>query len=98
MPITKQQFRRYRTDEEKAKDKGMTISVYFNEEETAQLLSDMRLLQQTKDSTALKQLWKIGRNLLNQSQTGEVLKVVMANFTRNKKTGTNPEIELNPQI
>lgn len=76
-----------RLEEERAQDKRKVMTVSLSLEEYAQLQEDMRTIKQPKDSTALKQLWKVGRIVLHGSEMGEILKVIIGNSVRNERTG-----------
>lgn len=80
-------FEAQRLEEERQKDKRKIFTLSLNLDEYAQLVEDMRVLKQPKDSTAIKQLWQIGRNVLHDNQTGQLLRVVLGNDTRNKRIG-----------
>ena len=84
--LEKQEFRRYKLDEEKRRD---TFNVSFNEEERIQLEIDKKILNQEKDSTALKQLASIGSKVLHSSEIKEILSIVLENKRRNKRLGIN---------
>ena len=84
-----------RDEEERAKDKRKIFTVSMSLQEYEELKSDMKVLKQPKDSTALKQLWKIGRNVLHDTKTGLSLRTVLDNIERNAKVGISmyePEI------
>ena len=85
--IEKTPFRTTRLEEEKKDDKRETFTVSLNLEERKQLNEDKKILQQTKDSTALKQLAELGHNVLHSDLTGKCLRVVMSNKRRNKRLG-----------
>lgn len=87
MVIEKVPFQRYKLDEEKAKEKGKTISVWLNEEEYKRVQELKRVIQQPKDSTALKILAEVGANLIEHDLTGKILQIVLNNITKNKRTG-----------
>lgn len=74
-------------EEERAKEKGTTFTIYLNEAEYEQLKKDMIVLEQKKDSTAIKQLWLIGSNLLHDQKTGLIIRTLFINKRRNKRLG-----------
>jgi hypothetical protein len=76
-----------RLEEERLKDKRIVMTVSLNDQETQDLRLDMRVLRQPKDSTALKQLWKIGRSVLHDQKMGAALRTVLGNVERNDRTG-----------
>lgn len=83
--MIKERFVPYKDEAERPK--ARTVNVYLNEEEARQLEIDMRLLRQAKDSTALKQLWQVGRNMAHDNKTGLILRTVMKNVELNQRTG-----------
>ena len=87
MVIKKEPFIPYRLDEEKVKDKRETFTISVNREELLNLAQDQNLLQQSKRSTAYKQVYEIGRIVLHGESTGKVLRLILSNSRRNKKTG-----------
>ncbi len=84
--LEKQKFVRYELDEKKMRD---TFNVSFNKEERIQLEMDKKLLNQEKDSTALKQLASIGSKVLHSSEIKEILSIVLDNKRKNKRLGIN---------
>ena len=76
-----------RTEEERADDKRKVFTISLNQEEQAMLLEDMKALKQIKDSTALKQLWKVGRIVLHSQETGQIIDVVFENLRKNERIG-----------
>ena len=80
-------FEAQRLEEERSQDKGKIFTIRLNDEDYKQLIDDMRVLKQPKEGTAIKQLWQVGRNVLHDSQTGLILRSIIANDTRNKRIG-----------
>ena len=74
-------------EEEREKDKSKVFTVRLNEEEQERLNASKKVLQQHKDSTALKMLADIGYNVLHDQLTGKILKTVYENKQKNKRTG-----------
>ena len=87
LALKKTPFRTTKLEEEKKDDKRETFTVSINKEERARLNEDKKILQQEKDSTALKQLAELGRNVLHSDLTGKSLKIVLGNKRRNKRLG-----------
>lgn len=85
--IEKTPFRTTKLEEEKKDDHRETFTVSINKEERKRLDEDKKLLQQEKDSTALKQLAELGHNVLHSDLTGKSLRVVLDNKRRNKRLG-----------
>lgn len=73
-----------RSSEEKKTD---TFTVKLNSDERLWLEGMKKLLQQEKDSTALKQLASIGSKVLLDKKTSEILELVMNNYRKNKRLG-----------
>jgi hypothetical protein len=83
MNIEKQPFRRYH---EKKKDD--TFTVKLNPEERADFEKLKYIIQQEKDSTAIKQLaLEIAAKVLHEEKTKAVLGVALNNYRRNKRMG-----------
>jgi hypothetical protein len=76
-----------RTEEERSEDKRKVFTISLNAEEQAMLIEDMRSLKQAKDSTALKQLWKIGRIVLHSQKQQEINDVIFENLRKNERIG-----------
>jgi len=89
-------FQPEKTEEERDKEKGKIFTIRLNAEELQDLKKDMKLLYQVKPSTAIKILWKVGRNVLHDKKTGEIYRVLLKNLRLNERIGIidpNPEIE-----
>ena len=80
-------FASTRLEEEREKDKRETFTVSINKQERLNLDADKKALEQTKDSTAIKQMWEIGRFVLHHDKIGVISQMIMANRNRNKKRG-----------
>ena len=87
MKFDQKPFTQQRTQEEREGDKRFILKVSMNNEEELMLKKDMEDLQQVKDSTAMKQLWKIGRNVLHGTPEGTTVKAILANLRRNSRIG-----------
>jgi len=83
MAIINEPFRR---EQEKKVD---VIPVRLNEEEREELNVAKKILNQSKDSTALKQLSSIGAKVLHDGLTGNIIKSIFANKRKNWRTGIN---------
>ena len=102
MPIVNETpFQRMTPGDDPKKD---TFNVHLNVEERTQLNADKLLLQQTKDSTALKQLASIGSKVLHDALSGGISMLILNNIRRNMKTGILQEegqrrmkVEQNPE-
>ena len=64
-----------------------SFTVRLNPDERTQLEEDKRFLEQTKDSTAMKQLARIGSIVIHDKKIAAILGVVMGNQRRNKRLG-----------
>jgi len=82
MPIEQKPFTRYH--EEKKAD---SFTVRLNEQERAELERCKGILEQKKDSTALKQMAIIGAFVIHSTPTGRVLEFLFINKRRNKDRG-----------
>lgn len=85
-----------KTDEEK--DKGNLVTLRLNKSQLKQLKEDMIVLNQVKPSTAIKQLWAVGSNVLHGTETGKILNTILGNQRRNARLGITepgPEIAAN---
>jgi hypothetical protein len=69
MGIERPAFTTTRTEEERALDKHRIITLRLNEQEAADLETDMRLMDIGVDSAAIKLLVEIGRKVI-QDQIG----------------------------
>lgn len=78
-------FQREKTDEEKAQEKGKIFTIYLNDDEYKSLQYAKQILSQPKDSTALKQLARIG--LLYMDEMKPFLDMIFKNRYNNKRTG-----------
>lgn len=61
---TQEPFVPYKLESEKFKEKGRTFTVWMSDVEWDEFQKDMEFIQEPKPSTALKQLAKMGSNLL----------------------------------
>jgi len=87
MTIIQKPFVKYKLDDEKDNEKRETFTVSLNKAERQELEDDKKILQQSKDSTAIKQMWRIGRIVLHDDMTGKILKEILQNRNRNKRLG-----------
>ena len=83
--IGKTPFRDYSLKEDKKK--ADLFSVRLDELER-EILNDCKLvLEQTKDSTALKSLAWIGANVIHDPKTRQLLDIIFKNKKNNKRSG-----------
>ena len=81
-------FYNTKTEEEKAKDKSIVLTVRLNKEEL-QLLKDVKAaIEQPKDSTAIKTLFYIGcYDVLHDKKVNYILSTLFKNKRNNQRTG-----------
>lgn len=69
------------------KEMGEIIPIRLNEKEKALLKDAKRILEQPKDSTALKQLMDLGYKSIKRQETQDILNTVFENKRKNKRLG-----------
>jgi hypothetical protein len=84
--IEKKPFINYTLDEDKIKS-SETVNLKINPQERAWLDNMKKVLEQSKDSTAIKQLALIGSKVLLEEKTAYILGVVFDNKRKNKRLG-----------
>lgn len=84
--IEKTPFQSYTLDEDKEEGRR-TFTVSVNLEEDKQLQEDKKILQQTKDSTAIKQLAELGHFVLHSTSTGHAMQIILENKRKNQRLG-----------
>ena len=82
--INNKPFTRYKLDGELRRD---TFTCAINQDERALLERMKSVLEQEKDSTALKTLAWIGAKVLQEEKMSYVLSVIYANKRKNKRIG-----------
>lgn len=82
MTIEQEPFQRYH--EEKKVD---SFTVKLNESERKVLEECKQLIEQTKDSTALKQMAIVGAKVILSTETREILDILLNNRRKNKRLG-----------
>lgn len=83
MTIEQEAFRKYNLDEKKTD----TFTVWLNKDERIWLNNAKKILEQPKDSTALKTLAEIGAKQLGNDTTMFILGKVFKNKRNNLRTG-----------
>ena len=73
-------------DEEERKHTD-TFNIRLNKEERKQFEEDKQILEQSKDSTAFKQLAAIGSIVLHDKKIAKILAITTGNTRRNKRLG-----------
>lgn len=86
MPIVHESATFQRKSEEVTAD---IVTIKLNSEERASLEAMKKVLEQEKDSTAIKQLASIGTKVLLRQETAHILETVFANKRKNKRLGIN---------
>lgn len=89
--IKKEPFRSYTLDDEKKK-RADVVSLWLNDEEREELDRCKRILEQPKDSTAVKTLARLGAFLIGRPETDYILATVFKNRRNNERSG-QPIIE-----
>lgn len=90
--IIKQPFVNYTLDDEEKSNDNFTVRL--NKDDREMLNKAKLLMRQQKDSTALKQLARLGSIVLHDQKTMLILDTILNNERRNKRIGIN-EIDLN---
>jgi len=85
MTLEQEPFRKYNIGNNKVD----SVSVRLNTEERKQLEDDKRLMHQTKDSTAIKILMKLGTKVLHEEKTRYILGIAFKNKRNNERQGIN---------
>lgn len=83
--VTQEPFVNYTLEEEKKKGSGRTFTVWMSDQEWEELQKDMDFLEEPKPSTCLKQLAKIGSNLLGQPSVSCVVSTLFKNKRRRER-------------
>lgn len=83
MVLEKVPFRSYTIGESQTD----TFTVRLNIEEREELKKNKKILEQSKDSTAFKQLAKIGAIVLHDPKMSDILGVIFKNKRNNKRSG-----------
>lgn len=84
-----------RLEEEREQDKGRTIGVWFNEEELRLLEECGVFLHQEKSATIIKQMIRLGANLIDRPEIASIRDLVFNNVRKNKRQGIE---EVEPKI
>jgi hypothetical protein len=87
MVLEKVPFVPYRLEEEREKDTSKVFTIRLNAEEIINLKEGQNILQQEKQSTALKQLAMFGIYVLHDRSSNYILQVVKDNLHKNKRIG-----------
>lgn len=85
--MIKTPFVNYKLEEERQFQKFKVVSVKFNLEDYEKLQKMMRLIQQPKDSTAIKTLMELGCQVILDPKTRLIMETLANNKKNNKRTG-----------
>lgn len=80
---TQAPFRKYNLDEENKKVDSFTVKL--NKEERLEFEQWKIAIQQTKDSSALKQLARIGSEVILDNKTKAITTTILNNYRKNKR-------------
>lgn len=93
MPLEREAFTRTRLDEERAKDRGKTSGVWFNNSELLDLEEIAVFFHQEKESTTIKHCVELTKAIIEGSQKEKVIRdIVFNNVRKNRRLGIE-EIE-----
>lgn len=95
MSLDRGAFVSTRTNEEREANRGMVISVWFNDQELADLKNYGVFLHQEKPSTIIKQMVELGAKLIDDHKMSAVRELVFNNVRKNKRLGIQ---EVEPKI
>ena len=87
MSLEKKPYKDYTLDEEKDKGRDRVLRIRLNKSEWDTLVKAMRVMQQPKPSTAVKQLVEIALNVLHRDSTGQIMRICLNNRRRNQRSG-----------
>ncbi len=83
--LTLRAFTKMHLDEEGKSTDAFTVRL--NTEERKQLEEDKKIIEQTKDSTAIKELANIGSIVIHDKKTAQIIRVILGNRRKNKRLG-----------
>jgi len=83
-------FTPYKLEEDRKGGKGRTFTIWMSDEEYAWLQDQKKLIRQPKDSTALKQLARIGANMLGRPEMTYAIDTLFKNNRKNERLGIGP--------
>ena len=86
MTLQKEPFKPYKLEEERNLDE-LVFTVRLNIEEQLELKEAKNLLKQQKDSTALKQLAKVGFKCITSPEIKQILETILNNKRKNERVG-----------
>lgn len=88
MPIEQEPFTRTRLDEERAKDRGKTSGVWFNNAELIDLEAIAVFFHQEKESTTIKHCVELTKAIIEGGQSERVIRdIVFNNVRKNRRLG-----------
>ena len=81
-------FYREKLDEDKALEKSVVLTIRFNKEDLAVLKEIQKLLDQPKESTAIKTMFHYGAlDVLHSHKTRYILGEKLKNLRNNERSG-----------
>ena len=84
--LIREPFTKKRTDEDKAKDKSIVMTIRMNQEEMQMLKDVKKAIEQSKDSTAIKTLFYIGAyDVLHDQKTKYIVETLFKNKRNNQR-------------
>lgn len=90
MVLEKQPFTRYKLEGEERPD---TFTVRLNKEERQRLNYVKKIIRQPKDSTAIKQVFELGYDVIHDQKTVRILDLIFKNRKNNARLGIVEEEE-----
>ena len=85
MALEKKPFVKYSLED--GKDKREIIPVSYNPENRVRLERDKKVLQQPKDSTAIKTLAEIGSIVIHSPEISLIIETIFKNRRNNERSG-----------
>jgi hypothetical protein len=85
--IEKERFRKFTLEEEENIKTFKVVSVKMNREEYYKLQDMKKILEQPKDSTALKFLGVLGAEVVLEQKTRIIIEALFKNKKNNQRTG-----------
>lgn len=81
-------FYRKKTDEEKAQEKSVVMTIRLNKDEQEMLKEVKQAINQPKDSTAVKTMFYLAYyNVIQDAQTRYLIQTLFKNKKNNERTG-----------
>ena len=87
MSIKKAPFKNYKLDSERTEPKPDIVPLRLSELERTILVNDKEILQETRDSTAIKQLMLIGHHCITSPLNKQIIGIIFKNKRLNRRKG-----------